>query len=178
VEREQDGVRLVCCERCAEEDDEDEDGGDRERDGEDEREEGGLFKPSVIARARTCSIPETYHSSGSEVLGRLRLLLPLLLGRRRCLASRRKTKEAVDQLDDYHQRRKPHQRPNWVMHEAIEAQDEARQQDGSVHIGRQERVIIVEDLDRFGGWQHNRRRLRSRNWLDARCRAHVGCVAM
>ena len=42
VEGEQDGVRLVRCERCAEEDDEDEYGGDRESDGEDEREEGGL----------------------------------------------------------------------------------------------------------------------------------------
>jgi hypothetical protein len=42
VEGEQDGVRLVGCERCAEEDDEDEDGGDREGDSEDEREEGGL----------------------------------------------------------------------------------------------------------------------------------------
>lgn len=107
---------------------------------------------SVVACARTCSVPKTYHSSSSEVLGRLRLLLPLLLGRWRCLASRRETKEAVDQLNDYHQRRKPHQRSNRILHEAIEAQDEARQQDGSVHIGCQESVVIVEDLDRFGGW--------------------------
>ena len=107
---------------------------------------------SVVACARTCSVPKTYHSSSSEVLGRLRLLLPLLLGRWRCLASRRETKEAVDQLNDYHQRRKPHQRSNRILHEAIEAQDEARQQDGSVHIGCQESVVIVEDLGRFGGW--------------------------
>ena len=42
-------MRLVRCERRAEEDDEDEDGGDREGDGEDEREEGGLSVRSVIA---------------------------------------------------------------------------------------------------------------------------------
>ena len=42
-------MRLVCCKRCAKENDEDEDGGDREGDGEDEREEGGLFTWSVIA---------------------------------------------------------------------------------------------------------------------------------
>jgi hypothetical protein len=36
----------------------------------------------------------------------------------------------------------------------------------------------VEDLDGFCRWEHNRRRLRSRNWLDAGCRAHVVCVAV
>lgn len=36
VKGEQDGVRLVRGERRAEEDDQDEDGGDRERDGQDE----------------------------------------------------------------------------------------------------------------------------------------------
>jgi len=106
-----------------------------------------------------CSVLKTYHSSSSKVLGRLRLLLPLLLRWWRCLASRWEAQEAVDQLDDYHQRCKPHQCPDRVLDEAIEAQDEARQQDGSVHIGCQEGVVIVEDLDGFGGWQHNRRRL-------------------
>ena len=142
-----------------------------------ERKAGYVYSQSLLVRG-SCSVPKAYHSSSSKVLGRLRLLLPLLLGRRRCLASRREAKEAVDQLDDYHQRRKPHQRSDRVLHEAIEAQDEARQQDGSVHIGCQERVVIVEDLDGFRRWEHNRRRFRSRNWLDAGCRAHVGYVAV
>ena len=106
----------------------------------------------------SCNVFKTYHSSSSKVLGRLRLLLPFLLGWWRRLTSRREAEEAVDQLDDNHQRRKPHQRPDRVLHEAIEAQNKARQQDGSVHIGCQEGVVIVEDLDGFGGWQHNRRR--------------------
>ena len=171
-------MRLVRCEWCAEEDDEDEDGGDCEGDGEDEGEEGGLCIRSVIACARMCRCSRSYHSSSSKVLGRLRLLLPFLLGWWRCLASRREAEEAVDQLDNYYQRRKPHQRSDRIMHEAIEAHDKARQQHSSVHVGCQEGVVIVEDLDGFRGWEHNRRRFRSRNWLDAGCRAHVGWVAV
>jgi len=171
-------VRLVRCEWCAEEYDEDEDGGNCEGDGEDEGEEGGLCIRSVIACARMCRCSRSYHSSSSKVLGRLRLLLPFLLGRRGGLARRREAEEAVNQLNDYHQRRKPHQRSDRIMHEAIEAQDKARQQHSSVHIGRQEGVVIVEDLDGSRGWQHNGCRFRSRNWLDAGCRAHVGWVAV
>jgi len=101
-----------------------------------------------------------------------------LLGRWRRLASRREAEEAVGQLYDDNQGRQLYQRSDRVLHEAVEAQDKARQQDGSVHVGCQERVIIVEDVDRFRGWEHDRGRFRSRNWLDARCRAHVVFVAV
>jgi hypothetical protein len=106
------------------------------------------------------------------------LVLPLLLGWWRCLAGRREAEEAVGQLDDDNKRRKLHKSPDRVLHKAIEAQDKARQQDGSVHIGCQERVIIVEDFDGLRGWKHDGRRFGSRDWLDSRCRAHVGQVAV
>lgn len=51
VKRQEDSVRLVRREGCAEEDDEDEDGGNRESDGQDEGEEGRLQSLSVnVAR--------------------------------------------------------------------------------------------------------------------------------
>lgn len=112
---------------------------------------------------------KTYHSSSSKVLSRFRLLLPLLLGRRRCLACRWETKEAVGQLDDDNHRCKLHQRVDRVLHQGIEAQDKAREQDGSVDIGCQERVVIVEDLDCFCWREHDRRRFGVRNGLDAGC---------
>jgi hypothetical protein len=77
---------------------------------------------------------ETYHSSSSKVLRRLRLLLPFLLGRRRRLASRREAKETVSQLDDYDQRSKLDQRVDRILHKTVEAQDKAREQDGSMDI--------------------------------------------
>lgn len=113
--------------------------------------------------------PQTYHSSSSEVLRRLRLLLPFLLGRRRRLTSRREAEKTVDHLDDYDQRRRFDQRVDRVLHKAIEAQDKAGQEDGSVNIRCQEGVVIVEDLNWFCLREHNRRRLRSRDGLDAGC---------
>jgi hypothetical protein len=124
------------------------------------------------------AILETYHSSSSKVLRRLRLLLPFLLGRRRCLSSRREAKETVSQLDNYDQRSKLDQCVDRILYESVEAQDKAREQDGSMDIGCQERIVIVEDLNWFRLREHDRRRFRGRNRLDARCRAHAGCVAV
>lgn len=83
------------------------------------------------------------------------------------MASRRKAEEAVEHLDDDNQRCKPCERGNRVLHQAIEAEDEAREQDGGMGIRSKERVVIVEDLNRFGRRESDRRRLRSRYGLDS-----------
>lgn len=94
------------------------------------------------------------------------------------MASRRKAEEAVEHLDDDNQRCKPCERGNRVLHQAIEAEDEAREQDGGMGIRSKERVVIVEDLNRFGRRESDRRRLRSRYGLDSWSGTHVWCVAV
>jgi hypothetical protein len=120
----------------------------------------------------------SYHSSRSKVLRRLRLLLPLLLRRRRRLSRRRQTQEAVHHLENNQQRSTLQQHVDRVLHKAIEAQDKASQQDGSVDVRRQERVVIVKNFDWFCWREDDGRRFRGRDGLDAGCRAHAGRVAV
>lgn len=71
------------------------------------------------------------------------MLLPFVLGLGRRLACGREAEEAVEGLEDDHDRRGSSQSHDGILNQAVEAQGETRQQDNRVQVGGQKGVLIV-----------------------------------